>query len=82
MFSEIATGTDCCRHDNDLVLFCSILTTVQADMFILKQENTTLRDEYKHDPKSNRAYVVLSNTDIAEVIEKHQAATSECQQSV
>ena len=78
----LATGIDCCKHDSDLALFRSILTTVQADIFSLKQENTTLRDEYKHDLKSIRADVVLLKTDITEVIDKLQSAASECQQAV
>ena len=51
-------------------------------MFILKQENTTLSDEYKHDPKSKRVDVVLLKTDIAKVIYNLQAAALECQQAV
>ena len=73
----LATGIDCCKHDSDLALFRSILTTVQEDIFSLKQENTTLRDEYKHDLKSIRADVVLLKTDITEVIDKLQSAASE-----
>ena len=37
-----------CKHDSDISLFRSMLTTIQADMFSLIQENKSLREDYQN----------------------------------
>ena len=44
-----------CKHDSDISLFRSMLTTIQADMFSLIQENKSLREDYQ---KAARKYSV------------------------
>ena len=71
-----------CKHDSDISLFRSMLTTIQADMFSLKQENKSLREDYQNELKSIKADVILLKTDITEAIDKLQETATDCKQVV
>ena len=71
-----------CSHDSDIALFRSMLTTMQADLFTLKHENKSLREDYQKELKSIKADVILLKTDITESIDNLQETTTDCKQSV
>ena len=71
-----------CSHDSDIALFRSMLTTIQADLFSLKHENKSLREDYQKELKSIKADVILLKTDITESIDKLQETATDCKQVV
>ena len=71
-----------CKHDDDIALFRSLLTIVQADLFSLKQENNSLKTEFKEDIKSIKSDVKLLKSDISDAIDQLQTSASECHQAV
>ena len=71
-----------CKHDSDIALFRSMLTTIQADVFTLKQENKSLREDYREELKSIKDDVILLKTDITETIDKLQETANDCKQVV
>ena len=64
-----------CKHDSDIALFCSMLTTIQADVFSLKQENKSLREDYREELKSIKDDVIVT-------IDKLQETANDCKQVV
>ena len=71
-----------CKHDSDIAFFRSMLTTIQADVFTLKQENKSLREDYREELKSIKDDVILLKTDITETIDKLQETANDCKQVV
>ena len=71
-----------CKHDSDIALFRSMLTTIQANVFTLKQENKSLREDYREELKSIKDDVILLKTDIRETIDKLQETANDCKQVV
>ena len=59
-----------------------MLTTIQADLFSLKHENKSLREDYQKELKSIKADVILLKTDITESIDKLQETATDCKQVV
>ena len=59
-----------------------MLTTIQADLFSLKHENKSLREDYQKELKSIKADVILLKTDITEPIDKLQETATDCKQVV
>ena len=59
-----------------------MLTTIQADLFSLKHENKSLREDYQKELKSIKADVILFKTDITESIGKLQETATDCKQVV
>ena len=59
-----------------------MLTTIQADVFTLKQENKSLREDYRKELKSIKDDVILLKTDITETIDKLQETANDCKQVV
>ena len=59
-----------------------MLTTIQADLFSLKHENKSLREDYQKELKSIKADVILLKTDITESVDKLQETATDCKQVV
>ena len=57
-----------CKHDDDIALFRDLLTTVQANLFSLKQENNSLKAEFNEDIKSIKSDVKLLKSDISDAV--------------